>query len=59
MFKNMLTLTSLGFLDINFDWVWYYIKSFKKYQNSYQGHVTFLMMLSYLKTVIEVKYFYN
>ena len=36
-----------------------YIRSFKKYQKSNQGHVTFLMTSSYFKTVIQVKYFYE
>ena len=31
----------------------------EKYQNNNQGHVTFLMTLSYFKTVIEIKYFYE
>ena len=43
----------------NFAWVWYYISSFKKYQNSNQGHVTFLMTSSYFNTVIEYKCFYE
>ena len=41
----------------NFAWVWYYITSFKKYQNSNQGHVPFLMASSYFMAVTKVKYF--
>ena len=41
----------------NFAWVWYYIRSFKKYQNSNQGNVNFFIKSSYFKTVFEVKYF--
>ena len=39
--------------------LWYYIRSFKKYKNSNQGHKIFFMTSSYLKTVIEVKYFFE
>ena len=34
--------------------MWYYINSLKKDQNSYQGHVNFLMASSNFKTFIEV-----
>ena len=37
----------------------YYVRSFKKYQNSNKGYVTFLMTSLYFNTVIEVKYFYE
>ena len=43
----------------NISCVWYYIRSFKKYQISNQGHLAFLMMSSYFKMVIEVKHFYE
>ena len=52
---------SVRLLLWNLAWVWvcYYTIFFKKYQNSNQGHVTFLMTPSCLKTIIEVKHFYE
>ena len=46
-------------LAMNFVWKCYHIRSFKKYQNSSLGHVTVLMMSSYLETVTEIIDFMN
>ena len=35
------------------------LRSFKKHQNSNQDYKTYLMMSSYFKTIIELKYFYE